>query len=518
MLGPDEPDSELRAVAAEKLGIAVEEIAGLELVRRSIDARGGAVRFVNTVEAVLSSAEAEADAVAAGRAAPVAAPEELRPTPGTEAIRGRIVVAGGGPAGLFAAWLLSGYGYRPVVLERGAAVEERHADIERFLSTRTLDPDSNLVFGAGGAGAYSDGKLYTRIRDPRSRLVLERLIAFGAPPEIAIDGRPHVGTDLLRGIIGALCREMEGRGVEFRWRTRLTGLEIQEGRLRAVETPAGRIETNCLLLATGANARDSFRPLFSAGLDMAPKPFQMGVRIEHPRELIDKAIYGRWAGHPRLGAADYVLSGSGVASFCVCPGGFLVPASSEPETVCTNGMSLLARDGAFTNGALVTTIQPAEFGGGPLDGLDYQRRWEHDAFMAGGGDYSAPAQRASDFLKGRLRALGGSTSYPFGVKAARMEALLPKSVGAAVATALRAFEKRIPGFAGEAAVLVGPEARASCPVRILRDRERMASPSADGVYPAGEGSGYASGIMSSAVDGLRAAEAIIARFAAPARA
>ncbi len=280
-------------------------------------------------------------------------------------------------------------------------------------------------------------------------------------------------------------------------------------------TSRGRIETNGLVLATGAHARDTFALLRDAGLRMTAKPFQMGVRIEHPRELIDRAIYGRWAGHPRLGAADYVLSGQGVTSFCVCPGGVLVPACSESETVCTNGMSDRARDGDFTNGALVTTIQAGGAGSDALSGVEYQRRWEREAFFAAGADHSAPAQRASDFLKNRLRPVGRRTTYPLGERPAWMGRLLPESVAAALAAALEAFERRIPGFAGDAAVLLGPESRASCPIRMLRDQERMTSLSVDGVYPAGEGSGYAGGIMSSAVDGLRAADAVIARFAVP---
>jgi hypothetical protein len=513
LIEPDQQESALLECAAERLGVPAEGITHLQIARRAIDARGGNVHFVMALDVALVSSDAEMDAVSAGRAVAVPQIEEVRPTPGEEPVKGRVVVVGCGPAGLFAAWRLAEHGYRPLILERGAPVEERHGDVGRFVSTRTLDPDSNFLFGAGGAGAYSDGKLYTRIRDPRARLVLERLIAFGAPARIAVDGRPHIGTDLLCDVVGAMCKALAERGAEFRWRTKLTGLEVEDGRLQAVRAASERIETNCLVLATGANSRDSFRLLHDAGLRMEPKPFQMGLRIEHPRELIDKAVYGRWAGHPNLGAADYVLSSGGVTSFCVCPGGALIAACCEPETVCTNGMSNSKRDGAFSNGALVATVHPEEYGPGPLAGLDFQKRWEREAFLAAGGDYTVPAQRASDFLAGRLQSLGRRTTYPFGERPVKLQDIVPQEVALAIARALIGFNRRIRGFSGDAAILVGPETRASCPVRIVRDAGRLTSLSVDGVYPVGEGSGYASGIMSSAVDGLRAAEAAIRRFA-----
>ena len=255
----------------------------------------------------------------------------------------------------------------------------------------------------------------------------------------------------------------------------------------------------------------------ASGLAMEPKPFQMGLRVEHPRELIDRAVFGDMAGHPRLGAAEYVLSACAVTTFCVCPGGTVMAASAEPGTVCTNGMSPGARDGDFTNAALVTTVRPDEFGTEPLSGLAFQRHWERQAFEAAGGTYAAPAQTAPDFLSGRVRPIGRDSTYPFGVQPAALAEILPQSVAAAIGSAIREFERRIPGFAGDAGVLIGPEARASCPVRILRDRATRVSTSVDGVYPVGEGAGYAGGIVSSAVDGLRSAEAVIARFALPRR-
>jgi hypothetical protein len=511
----DEPSSLLARKAAERLDLPLAMIRHIQVVRRAIDARSRNPRFVHTVDLALSDPAAEAEAIAKGQAVAVESAAAASLNPGTEELRGRPVVVGCGPAGLFAALQLARMGYRPLLLERGRPIAERSRDVARFLSSRELDADSNMLFGAGGAGTYSDGKLYSRVRDPRVRSVLETLVAAGAPTEILIEARPHIGTDRLHGIVANLCGELERLGGEIRWRERVDELLVAGGSLRGVKAGSGTIESNGLILAIGGSARDTFEALRQSGLALEPKPFQMGLRIEHPRELIDSAIYGRHAGHPRLGAADYVLAGKSVAAFCVCPGGTLVAACSEPAALCTNGMSAHARDGEFTNAALVATIQPKEFGTQPLSGIEYQRCWERRAFRSGGGDYSAPAQAAKDFLAGRVRALGRSTTYPFGVRPAALERVLPAAVRSAIAAALPEFERRIPGFAGEAAILVGVETRASCPVCIVRDPARRVSVSADGVYPAGEGSGYSSGIMSSAVDGLAAAEALISRFAPP---
>lgn len=519
-LTPDEPEALLPEKAAARLGIPASAILGLRVVRRSVDARRGRVRIVYGLELSLGGADAESAAVRRG-ARRVAEPQAVRPRPGREEIGGRAVVAGCGPAGLFAALQLARYGYRPLVIERGAPVAQRHADVARFHATRRLDPESNLVFGAGGAGAYSDGKLRTRIRDPRVATFFDWLVAAGAPEAMRVDARPHLGTDGVCKVVAGLCDELVSAGGEIAWHTHLTGLGVEGGRLRAVRAPHGEIETNCLILATGANARDTFAAMMEDGVAMAAKPFQMGVRIEHPRELIDGAIFGKHAGDKRLGAAGYVLSAEGVAAFCVCPGGALVAASAEPGAVCTNGMSLAARDGAFTNAALVTTVSPGEFGaaggaeGNALGGLACQRACETRAFASCGGDYSAPAQNVRDFLRGRCGPIVRGTTYPLGVRAVALDKIVPASVGGAIRRALPSFDRRIPGFAGDAGVLVGPEARVSCPVRMVRHRERGTSVSVDGVYPAGEGSGYSSGIVSSAVDGLKAADAVIARFRPP---
>jgi len=510
----DEPESGLREKAAQALELSGDAMTEVRVVRRAIDARRGHVRLVYSVDAELTDAAAEERALSAG-GMPIKEVVADVPVAGNEEVRGRVVVVGCGPAGMFAGLMLAEAGYAPLLVERGGGVADRDARVKEFLAARRLDGESNFLFGAGGAGMYSDGKLRTRIRDPRTRGIIEELISAGAPEGIRIDARPHVGTDRLRGIIERLCAKLVESGGEIAWHTRLTGLQVERGALRGVEPTGGAIETNCAILATGANARDTFAMLLSAGVAMEAKPFQMGARIEHSREMIDHELYGKWAGHPRLGAAEYVLSAKGVTAFCVCPGGELVAACVEPETVCTNGMSDSTRSGAYTNGALVRTVGPKEFGSGPLDGLAYQKWWEGKAFELAGGDYSAPAQRAADFLSGVCHPVSSGTTYRLGVRAVNLEKVLPECVAESIAEALPEFERRIRGFAGEAATLVGPETRASCPVRIVRDKTRRVSASVDGLYPAGEGSGYSGGIMSSAVDGVKGAEAVIMRYAVP---
>jgi len=510
----DAPESLLLRTVATRLSLPVESVAHWVVTRRALDSRR-TVRFVYTIDVALADPRDETQAVRDQRAAHVELPVLHDPAPGREELRGRVMVVGAGPAGLFAALFLARKGYHPMLIDRGAAVDKRHADVARFHRDRQFNPNSNVLFGAGGAGTYSDGKLRTRIRDPRIRHVLESFVRAGAPCDILVNARPHIGTDRLLHVVRALCAELIARGGDMAWRTRVTGLRTANNTLMAVETDQGVHETNCVVLATGSNARDTFQSMAASGLAMSPKPFQMGLRIEHPREWVDKRILKQHAGDARCGAAAYALSASGVTSFCVCPGGVIVAAIAEADTVCTNGMSPSDRDGVFTNGALVTTVRPETFGSGPLAGIEYQRHWERAAFRIAGESYAAPAQNAEDFLADRVGALPRPTTYPFGCHAARLRDVIPKTVAEAVGAAMVDFDRRLPGFAGPDAVLVGPETRASCPVRMIRDADRRVSESVDGVYPAGEGSGYASGIMSSAVDGLRTAEAIVARFARP---
>jgi len=514
-LNVDDAESLLIERAAERLGLEVQAITRLQIARRSIDARHQRVHFVYTVDVETADPADESAAIRNGRAVESKVPAPVTSTPGHEEIRGDVVIVGCGPAGLFAGLKLAEYGYRPLLLERGAPIDQRHGDVKSFLNERALNPDSNLLFGAGGAGTYSDGKLRTRIRDARIREVLEHFVSAGAPADLLTNARPHIGTDLLHNVISMLCDKLIALGGRIRWRTRVTGIETAHDTLSGLSISNESVETNCAILATGASARDTFADMLACGLAIAPKPFQMGVRIEHPRELIDRAIYGALAGHPRLGAAEYVFSARSATAFCVCPGGVLMAACAEPGTVCTNGMSAHARDGEFTNTALVTTVKPAEFGQEPLSGIDYQRQWERKAFQLAGGDYTAPGQNARDFLSGTTAPLSRRTSYPFDVRPLNMRKVLPPSVSDLIAGALAESERRIQGYAGSGAILVGPETRASCAVRLPRDRDKRTSVNADGLYPAGEGAGYAGGIMSSAIDGIKSAETIISRFAQP---
>ena len=519
IMGLDEKAEALLVKAAERLGVSPERITRWRVARRSVDARVRRVRLVYAVDITMAD-EDEARALAAGAAAvdeSLGAPPEI--PRGSEDIRGRPVVVGCGPAGLAAALRLAENGYRPLLVERGKAIVDRRRGVDEFFASGTLDPESNVLYGAGGAGAFSDGKLRTGTHDPRIAEALKRFVDAGAPEEILYDARPHVGTDRLRAVVAALCRQLVGRGGQIRWNTLVQGVEVVRGEVTAINTTSGALETNAAVFAAGPYARDTMAMLLRAGERMSQKPFQMGLRIEHPQEIIDRAVFRDSAGHPSLGPADYSLTCRGqrpVTSFCMCPGGLLIPVSSEPGALSTNGMSAYSRDSGFCNSALVTTVRPDEFEGtGPLAGLALQRRCEEIGYVSGGGGYQAPAQTASDFLRGLVRPVSRDSTYPLGLRAADLSQVAPRAVAGAIARALKQFERAIPGFAGDRALMVGPEARASCPVRVLRDPQTRESETVRGLYPAGAGSGYAAGIMSSAVDGLLSAEALIRRFRPP---
>jgi uncharacterized FAD-dependent dehydrogenase len=383
-----------------------------------------------------------------------------------------------------------------------------------------LDPESNVLFGEGGAGAFSDGKLTSR--SAAAGEVLDALVEAGAPAETLYHARPHVGTDLLAGVVRGLRRRIESHGGSFAFGTRAEGLVLEAGAVRGLDTSAGRLEAGAVVLAPGASARDTYGWLLRAGVGLGPKPFQMGVRIEHPQSLVDKAQYGRFAGHPRLGAAEYRLVSRGrpgakaVYTFCMCPGGEIMAAVASARELSTNGMSRSARDGPYASSALVATFEPhTDFGGEPLAGVHFQARVERAAYAAGGGGWRAVAQRASDYLAGRATRGRLETSYWFGVVAGSISYFLPAGYGKWLARALVEFDNKISGFAGPEGVLVGFEARASGPVRVPRDERSRQSLTTPGLYPAGEGAGYAGGILSSAADGLRAARAVISRYRLP---
>jgi len=511
----DHSDAELLTA----IRTAVSEGSGgpisYKIIRQSVDARNKRnIFFVYTVELEMTAEQGTPGNE--GGMSPAAA--RYRYDIGKIRSGLRPVVIGTGPAGLFAGLVLATAGWLPILLERGKAVEERTADVREFIVNRRLSPDSNVQFGEGGAGTFSDGKLTTQIRDPRCRKVLEELVASGAPEEILFKNKPHIGTDLLRRVIVDMRRRIVLLGGEFRFSSRVTGLSVENGRVSGVIVNGNiSIPADKVVLAVGNSARDTFEMILASGASIQQKPFSIGLRIEHPQKLIDASQYGNFAGHPRLGPAEYKLAHHcgnkrSVYTFCMCPGGSVIAASTEEGGVVTNGMSEYARDRPNANSAVLVGVGPADFGSPhPLAGVEFQRRWERLAFQAGGGNYSAPVQLLADFLKKRpSREIGHfrevQPSFLPGVLPADLDQCLPDYVCDSIRQAIPEFDKKLKGFAMPGAVLTGVETRSSCPLRIVRD-EKMES-NIRGLYPAGEGAGYAGGIVSSAVDGIRIAEAV----------
>jgi uncharacterized FAD-dependent dehydrogenase len=521
----DHPPEALAAAAAERLGVPVEAILDLKVARRAHDARRKAAILMIYSADVAVRGEEEVLARHAGDVRVGPAPDTtyrfVAQATGREARRP--VVIGAGPCGLFAGLLLAQMGFRPIILDRGKAVRERTKDTWGLWRRGLLDTQSNAQFGEGGAGTFSDGKLYSQIKDPRhlGRKVLTAFVEAGAPPEILTEAHPHIGTFRLVTMVERLRARIEDLGGEYRFGNQVTDLALTTGPdgRRAVQgvilASGERIDADHVALAIGHSARDTFQRLFDLGVHLEAKPFSLGARIEHPQSLIDRAKFGTNAGHPDLGAADYRLShacsgGRTVYSFCMCPGGTVVAAASEPGRLVTNGMSQYSRNERNANAALVVDITPeVDFPGHPLAGVELQRRWEERAFVAGGGTYAAPAQRLGDFLAGRPSTGLGRVipSYKPGVRPADLADCLPAYVVEAIREALPVFGRRIPGFDDPDAVLTGVETRTSSPVRVTRG-EDFQSLNTRGLFPAGEGAGYAGGILSSAVDGIRVAEAM----------
>ena len=513
----------LEEIAAERLALHRESVRGASVVRRAVDARrrrGAPVCFSYVLD--VETEESDKKLLAKFRRdKKVAAAPETEPSVFTRiaekkavAPGKRPVVVGFGPAGMFASLALATAGCAPIVVERGQDVDTRRAAIERFWAGGVPDEDTNVQFGEGGAGTFSDGKLTARGGDPLQRDVIEAFVRAGAPEEIRYLAKPHIGTDCLRGVVKAIREEVIRRGGEIRFGTRMEELELGAEGVRAVRLSGGEhVGTDTVLLAVGHSARDTYRMLYEKGVAMEAKAFAVGVRIEHPQEWIDRAQYGEDAGNPRLGAADYALTfrdaatGRGAYSFCMCPGGQVVAAASENGRLTTNGMSLYARDSGVANAALLVQVRPEDFGGEVLGGVAFQREYEAAAFRAAGGDYRAPVQSVGDFLRGTAgsKDFCVAPTYRPGVSPCRLDDCLPPFVTRAIRSALPAFGGKIAGFAAPDVPMTGVEMRSSAPCRILRDRDSFVSVSTPGLYPVGEGAGYAGGIMSAAVDGLKAA-------------
>jgi hypothetical protein len=540
----DHSEADLEAAVCRRLRLESHQLRCLRLVKRSVDARKPkSIALVYSLDLELAL-DARAEARLLQR---FAGDPHLRPSPDTTyqpvAIASgcfqRPVVVGAGPCGYFAALLLAQMGFRPLLLERGKAIRERTADTFGFWKgTRAFDPESNAQFGEGGAGTFSDGKLYSQVSEakPYVRKVLEELVAAGANPEILTLHHPHIGTYKLATVVRGLRQRIEALGGEVRFEARVEGLELagEDRSVQGLRLAGGeRIAARQVVLALGHSARDSFAMLKASGVAMQPKPFAVGLRIEHPQSLIDRARWGEAAGHPRLGPAEYKLvhhcqepatAGRSVYSFCMCPGGLVVGATSEEGHVVTNGMSQHTRNERNANSGIVVTVELADllpYGEGPEDplaGVAFQRHWEARAFAAGGSSYRAPAQRVGDFLAHRPSLAAVQVvepSYQPGVQFGALDDCLPEFVLTAIREALPAFARRIPGFLMDDALLTGVESRTSSPVRLPRDGKTLECCNTPGLYPAGEGAGYAGGILSAAIDGIKVAEQVALAITPP---
>jgi uncharacterized FAD-dependent dehydrogenase len=515
----DHPDCAIKDAIIARLDIPAKDLLGYSIFRRSYDARKkNAIVLIYALDVELRDETAILQRLKGDR--------HIAPSPDTSyrfvakapaGLTMRPVVIGTGPCGIFAGLILAQMGFRPLILERGKAVRERTKDTWGLWRKGELHPESNVQFGEGGAGTFSDGKLYSQIKDPKhyGRKVLTEFVKADAPPEILYVSKPHIGTFRLVKMVEQMRASIEALGGEFRFQSKVDDIDIDNGQVRGVVLKTGEyIRAEHVVLAIGHSARDTFRMLYQRGVYIEAKPFSIGFRIEHPQSLIDRCRFGPNAGNPILGAADYKLvqhcsNGRSVYSFCMCPGGTVVAATSEPGRVVTNGMSQYSRNERNANSGLVVGITPADYPGHPLAGIAFQQHWESRAFELGGKNYHAPGQLVGDFIANRASIEFGSVlpSYKPGVKLGNLDSSLPDYAIAAIREALPAFDKQIRGFAMHDAVLTGVETRTSSPIRIKRN-ENFQSLNTRGLFPAGEGAGYAGGILSAAIDGIKVAEAV----------
>jgi uncharacterized FAD-dependent dehydrogenase len=512
---------------AELLGVRPDGWQRWRILRKSLDTRDkDALRFVYSVEVALPADEDRVVDLSGrrGRTARVelyTEPPFRMPEPGQAPLERPPVVIGSGPAGLVAAYFLAEQGYRPTLLERGRAVRERIHDVRAFDGGGPLNPESNYLFGEGGAGTFSDGKLTCRSTGPDVLRVLELLAECKGKPSILYEHRPHLGSNRLPAVVKALRQRILALGGEVRFGCRVEDLDIADGRLRGLSTSSGYVPATAAVLAIGHSARDTYAMLFRRGVPMTPKPFQMGVRIEHPQEAVNRAQYGPTPWEERLGAADYALVARGrhdLFTFCMCAGGKVIPSVSEPGYFGTNGMSLSRRNSPFANSGLMITVAPEQLGGTDgLAGIRLQQEYERKAFTVGRGEYRCPIQAASDFLARRPTRRPPPCSYAREVVPAAVAELVPPLIVDALDHGLPILDRRWHGRFLKDATLVGPEARGSSPVRIVRGEASRESPGVEGLYPVGEGAGYAGGIVSAAVDGLRSAKAIVGKYVPPGR-
>lgn len=519
----DEPEAALPAHLARVLGLAPEAVRHWRILRKSLDARDkGELHFVYTAEVRAEEDEAHVVAAANRRRSAVRIdqyeePAFVVPPTGARPLRHRPVIVGSGPAGLIAGYFLAEQGYQPIVLERGRPVRDRIHDVHAFDAGGPFNPESNYLFGEGGAGTFSDGKLTCRGSGPEVRRVLELFAECKGKPSILYDHRPHLGSNRLPAVVKALRRRIEALGGELRFSCRVEDIDLDDGGVRGLSTSSGYLPAAVMLLAIGHSARDTYAMLVRRGVPMVQKPFQMGVRIEQPQETVNRVQYGRQPLEDKLGSADYTLVAHGrndLFTFCMCAGGNVIPSVSAAGAFCTNGMSLSKRDTPFANSGLVVTVPIEQFGGSDvLAGVRLQERYESKAFALSGADYHCPIQLAKDFLARRKTRSDPPSSYPRGLVLADLRELLPPMIAEALDHGLPILDKRWQGRFLADATLVGPESRGSSPVRIVREDHSRESPGVDGLYPVGEGAGYAGGIISAAVDGLRTALAVVAKYA-----